>query len=86
MSSQINPRSFKSIREAIANRDVKSRGQFAREMVNAFRAPILERKKKEMEAAQEATQETAQETAQETPPMPTSVANKAKSQVKKKAE
>jgi len=46
---ELNPRSYASIKKAMAERRAKSRGQLARQMVDAFRGPLKERK--ELEAA-----------------------------------
>ncbi len=47
---ELNPRSYLSIKKAIQERRAKSRGQLARQMVNAFRAPTIERKQEEAAA------------------------------------
>jgi len=52
----VNPRSFKSIRQMVAERRVESRGDLARHIVESFRKPIADRKKQELQKQQQPKQ------------------------------
>jgi len=52
---ELNPRSFKSIKQAVAEGRVKSRGDLARQTVDAFRKPIDARKAEAKRAAMQPT-------------------------------
>ena len=56
--SALNPRSFASIKEALNSGEVQSRGQMARMIVNSFRQPLVDKRKKEIEEIEETGVET----------------------------
>lgn len=73
----LNPRSFKSIKKAVSERRAKSRGQLARQLVNSFREPTIQRRAEAVQATKvEANEKVAPKKSTSKPPHKSSNAKK----------